>query len=161
MIEIKDNILKKEDADYIESVFKNNHFPYYLNPIVFDSNTKDYQMTHIFFDDNKITSDFFNILKPVLNYLKPKALVRIKTNLIHKSNKIEIHGYHKDFNYKNLKTAVYYVNTNNGFTIFKNNSKKVTSKKNKILIFDSIKEHSGTNCTDEPFRIAINFNYYV
>jgi shikimate 5-dehydrogenase len=98
MIEIKDNILKEEDADYIESVFKNNHFPYYLNPIVFDSNKKDYQMTHIFFDDNKITSDFFNILKPILNYLKPKALVRIKTNLIHKSNEIEIHGYHTDYN---------------------------------------------------------------
>jgi len=158
---VKDNIIKEEDADYIESFFTNFNFPYYLNSIVPPKNVKDYQMTHIFFDDNKITSDFFNILKPILNYLKPKALVRIKTNLIHKSEKLNIHGYHIDYNYKNLKTAVYYVNTNNGFTIFKKDNKKVNSKKNRIVMFDCNKEHSGTNCTDKPFRIAINFNYYV
>tara|TARA_S200000501_G_C20852990_1_gene756516 strand:+ start:1483 stop:1965 length:483 start_codon:yes stop_codon:yes gene_type:complete len=157
---VKDNILKKEDADYIESFLSGFYFPYYINQIVPPKNVKDYQMTHIFFDDNTIKSDFFNILKPILNYLKPKALVRIKTNLIYKSNTINIHGYHTDYNYKNLKTAIYYVNTNNGFTIFKKDSNKIISEKNKILIFDSSEEHSGTNCTDKPFRIAINFNYY-
>lgn len=158
---VKDNIIKEKDADYIESVFTNFNFPYYLNSIVFPQDKKDYQMTHIFFDENRITSDYFNILNPILNYLKPKALVRIKTNLIHKSEKLNIHGYHIDYNYKNLKTAVYYVNTNNGFTIFKKNNKKVNSKKNRIVMFDCNKEHSGTNCTDKPFRIAINFNYYA
>lgn len=158
---VKDNIIKKEDADYIESIFSGFYFPYFINQIVPPENTKDYQMTHIFYDNNKVTSDFFNILKPILDYIKPKALVRIKANLNHQQDNINIHGFHKDFDYKNLKTAVYYVNTNNGFTIFKNNEKKVISKKNKILIFDSIKEHSGTNCTDKPFRITINFNYYI
>jgi len=158
---VKDNIIKKEDADYIESIFSGFYFPYFINQIVPPENTKDYQMTHIFYDNNKVTSDFFNILKPILDYIKPKALVRIKANLNHQQDNINIHGFHKDFDYKNLKTAVYYVNTNNGFTIFKNNKKKVISKKNKILIFDSIEEHSGTNCTDKPFRITINFNYYI
>lgn len=157
---IKDNIIKKEDADYIESIFSGFYFPYFINQIVPPENVKDYQMTHIFFDENKVTSDFFNILKPILDYLKPKALVRIKANLNHQQENINIHGYHVDFDYKNLKTAVYYVNTNNGFTIFKKDSKKIISKKNKILIFDSEEEHSGTNCTDQPFRITINFNYY-
>tara|TARA_Y100000592_G_scaffold56378_1_gene88559 strand:- start:883 stop:1365 length:483 start_codon:yes stop_codon:yes gene_type:complete len=157
---VKDNIIKEEDANYIESFFTNFTFPYYLNPIVYPQDTEDYQMTHIFFDDYKVTSDFFNILNPILDYLKPKALVRIKTNLIYKSEKLNIHGYHIDYNYKNLKTAVYYVNTNDGFTIFQKDNKKVNSKKNRIVIFDSDNKHSGTNCTDKPFRIAINFNYY-
>ena len=158
---IKDNILKKEDADYIESFLTGTHFSWYLNKIVPPENIKDHQMTHIFFDNNRITSDFFNILNPILNYLNPKAIVRIKANLNHKENDINIHGYHTDFNYENLKTAIYYVNTNNGFTIFKKDGKKILSQKNKIVIFDSNEEHSGTNCTDKPFRLAINFNYYT
>ena len=158
---IKDNIIKEEDADYIESIFSGFYFPYFINQIVPPKNVKDYQMTHIFFDENKVTSDFFNILKPILDYLKPKALVRIKTNLNHQQENINIHGYHIDYNYKNLKTAVYYVNTNNGFTIFKKDNKKVNSKKNRIVIFNSDEQHSGTNCTDKPFRITINFNYYA
>jgi len=158
---IKDNIIKEEDADYIESFLTGVNFAWYLNLITPPKNIKDHQMTHIFFDDNRITSDFFYILNPILDYLNPKAIVRIKANLNHKENGINIHGYHTDFNYKNLKTAVYYVNTNNGFTIFKKDGKKILSQKNKIVIFDSNEEHSGTNCTDKPFRLAINFNYYT
>ena len=158
---VKDNIIKEEDADYIESIFSGFYFPYFINQIVPPENTKDYQMTHIFYDNNKVTSDFFNILKPILDYLKPKALVRIKANLNHQQENINIHGYHVDYKYENLKTAVYYVNTNNGFTIFKKDNKKIISQKNKILVFDSNKEHSGTNCTDKPFRITLNFNYYA
>ena len=51
---VKDNIIKEKDADYIESVFTNFNFPYYLNSIVFPQDKKDYQMTHIFFDENRI-----------------------------------------------------------------------------------------------------------
>ena len=99
--------------------------------------------------------------KTILDYLNTKAIVRIKANLNHKENDINIHGYHTDFNYENLKTAIYYVNTNNGFTIFKKDGKKILSQKNKIVIFDSNEQHSGTSCIDKPFRLAINFNYYV
>jgi len=126
---VKDNIIKKEDADYIESIFSGFYFPYFINQIVPPENTKDYQMTHIFYDNNKVTSDFFNMLKPILDYIKPKALVRIKANLNHQQDNINIHGFHKDFDYKNLKTAVYYVNTNNGFTIFKIMKKKSLVKR--------------------------------
>jgi len=158
---IKDNIIKEEDADYIESFLTGVNFAWYLNLITPPKNIKDHQMTHIFFDDNRITSDFFYILNPILDYLNPKAIVRIKANLNHKENDINIHGYHTDFNYENLKTAIYYVNTNNGFTIFKKDGKKILSQKNKIVIFDSNEQHSGTSCIDKPFRLAINFNYYV
>ena len=62
-------------------------------------------------------------------------------------------------NVKNCKVAIYYVNTNNGYTLFKNN-KKVMSEKNKLVIFDANTEHASTTCTNQDYRIVINFNYF-
>ena len=60
----------------------------------------------------------------------------------------------EDFNCKN---AIYYVNTNDGYTMIEN--KKVKSVGNRIVFFDNNLEHYGTNCTDEKTRIILNFNY--
>ena len=62
-------------------------------------------------------------------------------------------------NNKKLKTAIYYVNTNNGYTKFKKNNKKIISEKNKLIIFDNDLEHTGSTCTDDRLRVVINFNY--
>jgi hypothetical protein len=59
---------------------------------------------------------------------------------------------------KNSKTGIFYINTNNGYTKFKN-KKLIKSEENKLIFFDSSKEHTGTTCTDELFRIVINFVY--
>ena len=70
------------------------------------------------------------------------------------------HPLHIDNKLKNNMTAIYYVNTNNGYTRFKNEN-KIPSEQNKLIIFNTETEHSGTTCTDEPCRIVINFNYYT
>ena len=56
------------------------------------------------------------------------------------------------------KTGIFYINTCNGYTKFKN-GEKIKSEKNKYVEFDSILEHTGSSCTDEKRRIVINFNY--
>ena len=56
-------------------------------------------------------------------------------------------------------TAVFYVNTNNGYTIFES-GEKVSSVENRMVIFDSNILHTGTTCTDERVRCVLNFNYY-
>ena len=65
-------------------------------------------------------------------------------------------GYHIDT--LNKKTAILYVNTNNGGTKFKN-GKFVKSLENRVVVFDSNMEHTGVTCTNQQRRIVVNFNY--
>ena len=82
-------------------------------------------------------------------------------NLITKdTNKQHVSNLHVDYTIKNCKTAIYYMNTNNGFTYLKADKDiKVLCEENKIFIFDSKIEHASVSQTDENKRIVINFNY--
>ena len=55
-------------------------------------------------------------------------------------------------------TAIYYVNTNNGYTYFED-GQKVESVENRLVIMPSNLPHAGATCTDELRRVVINFNY--
>ena len=55
------------------------------------------------------------------------------------------HGFHHDVD--NCITAIYYVNTNNGKTVFENGM-EVDSVGNRLFVFDSNEEHTGTTSTD-------------
>jgi len=58
------------------------------------------------------------------------------------------------------KAAIYYLNTNNGYTLFKEGKKKINSVKNRMIFFDSDAYHLGTNSTDCKNRLVLNFNYF-
>ena len=65
--------------------------------------------------------------------------------------------YHHD--YDDMKTAVFYINTNNGYTEFENGV-RVNSVANRVCIFDSNLRHRGTTHTEgDNQRIVVNFNY--
>ena len=162
MIKVIKSFLKKEEAENIEQKFTSNEFPWFITKgIVNEGKDNDYQFNHIFYNNFRINSSLFNVLQPILNVLKPTSIIRIKANLVPKDSKITKHKIHTDVDstVKNCKVAVYYVNTNNGCTMFKNN-KKIISEKNKLVIFDGNTEHQSTTCTDKDYRIVINFNYF-
>ena len=50
------------------------------------------------------------------------------------------------------------MNDNNGYTVIK--GKKIESKKNRMLLFNSDINHCGTNSTNCRNRMVINFNYF-
>ena len=54
--------------------------------------------------------------------------------------------------------AIYYFNTNNGYTLFENGD-KVESIRNRLIMFKSNLRHTGTTCTDKPNRYVLNINY--
>ena len=83
---------------------------------------------------------------------------RVKANLTLKTSTPEKSLFHSD--YKDMKTAIFYINTNNGYTEFKNGV-IVNSVANRLCNFDSNLEHQGVTCTDEKRRVVINFNYEV
>jgi len=158
-MKVIDNFLKKEDYIVLKKFLMSNNFPWFFNhsKIKGSKDLFDFQFTHIFYGDNQINSNYFNCIELLLNKINPHALVRIKANLNVMSHKQIIYKKHKDQDFK-CKAAIYYVNTNDGYTLFKN--KKINSVENRIVLFNSDEEHSSTNTTDCKSRIVINFNYF-
>tara|TARA_Y100000817_G_scaffold300670_1_gene279923 strand:+ start:251 stop:901 length:651 start_codon:yes stop_codon:yes gene_type:complete len=120
------------------------------------------QFSHSFYSmgqgsTSKLFQDIDNIFKLKLSVYMWQ---RIKLNLLPRSDNIYVSGFHTDS--KTLlteeKTAIYYLNDCNGYTVFKDGS-YVQSKKNRIVIFPKHLLHSGTTCSDKSYRAVINFNY--
>ena len=172
------NFIEKEQLNVIKQTLEGPNFPWYLNyPITpntykLASNRlkfkneenkklylKDFQFTHAFYMNYNITSNaYFNILNPILKKLDAQALIRIKANLRPYMEKPHQTGWHIDNETPGAKTAIFYVNTNNGYTLFKN-KKIIKAEENKIVVFDSELQHCGVSSTDTKCRMVINFNY--
>ena len=163
-MKVFDNYLNQGSFNYISKILSSNNFPwFYINSKSSNDDVNDtvfnYQFFHVFYYNSEINSPFFNIMTPIIEKIgisEPKKLIRIKANLNPPSNDLVEYAMHKDQEYF-CKVAIYYVNTNNGYTTF--GDKRVESKANRIVFFDSNESHAGTNSTDCKNRMVINFNY--
>jgi len=162
MLIIRDNFLNKIEFNNLKKLLLCNSFPWYLNKI--DPVVKDHQLTHIFFIEDKINSDFYKDIQNIINKINPLKIIRIKVNLLWKDSSIKYHAYHSDYPtdtlINDMYTGIYYINTNNGCTKFKN-GKKIKSIENRMLIFPYYMKHTGSTCTDKEMRIVINFNFII
>ena len=136
---------------------------YIVYPYEDGYNEKDYQFTHILFDkrSNGQESNHYPLVRDtVFRYLGINECYRIKMNLNPRTLFNKSGGWHVDFEavpeIKN--TAVYYLNTCNGYTKFKKGG-KVKSVANRMVIFDSKLYHQGYTCTDQKRRVVMNFNW--
>lgn len=161
-IKVIDNFLNDQDFDRVRSMLSGPLFPwYYSSKVSGAEKDKEFQFCHMFYEKCQGRSDSLNLLNPILYLLKPTALVRIKANLLLQTSTPITHDYHADFDWKHKWwSAIFYVNTNNGKTLFKNIDKEIDSKANRMIIFDGRLEHTGTTCTDKKQRIVVNFNYF-
>jgi hypothetical protein len=162
MVKIIDNYLATEDSLRLKSMLEGSNFPWFFQPdkIHFKNNDNDLfnnHFYHTFYNDYKVNSDFYHHLYPLIDKLKPLSLVRIKANLTPITQKLVEYKPHWDQDFK-CKVGVYYVNDNNGYTVIE--GKKIKSKSNRMVLFDSKIKHSGTNSTDCKNRMVINFNYF-
>ena len=157
--EIINNFLENNKFLNFKNLLTSYHFPWFISKGIIYPDDSDYQFVHIFYIRNNITSNFFEHLLPIIEQLKTRSLIRIKANLMPKNDKIIEHEYHCDFNYPDSKTAILYINNNNGYTKFKDGFIS-NSEENKMIIFNSNEEHTGTTCTDSDYRIVININYF-
>jgi hypothetical protein len=173
-MQIIDNFL---DQDYFnelkELMIVSRTFPwYYNNGVVRDNEYDNYQFTHVFYANAEPLSSFYKNIKPCAVKLNAISLIRIKANLIPQRDKIIEHGFHIDVaeagdnslpgnlkHVKNIKTAILYMNTNNGYTLFEDGT-KVNSIENRMVVFDCATKHTGTTCTDEKLRVVVNFNFF-
>jgi len=168
MFEIIDNFLDKESFLKLQhAILSSRLFPWYFQDgkdLEYtdkrnDQDLNQYQLTHLLYDKYKPASVGFSLVEPLLNKLKVKSLIRIKINLILYSPKFYEGYFHTDTEDNSL-TAIYYLNDNNGYTRFEKDNKKVESKENRIVIFDSQMKHRGTNTTNKKKRVVLNINYF-
>lgn len=152
------NFLKKEEFNLIKNVIIGNNFPYFFSNEVADKkDNKNFYFYHILYDDNLPKSNYFSLIKPLINKLNTLSIIRAKVNCFPKSEKLIKYNKHVDFNFSH-KGAIYYLNTCDGGTYI--GDKFIPSIENQILLFDSSILHQSTNCTDQKCRFNININYF-
>ena len=129
----------------------------------------NFMLTHKFYDKYKPQSElFFKYIDPLLTHIKVRSLIRVRANLTMRTEKIIKHGFHIDYQAivdgefqetNNCFSSILYLNTNDGYTEFENGT-RVESIENRLVTFPISYKHTGTTCTDKPFRSVINFNYF-
>ena len=159
-VKIQDNFLPKEVFDSIKNTMIGVNFDWYYSNAITDEklDRKEFQFVHMFYHCGKPRASYV-VIEPLIQKIMPFCLVRAKANLLTVTKEIVTYDFHKDFLRDNLTTAVFYINTCNGYTLFKDGT-KVQSVENRLVSFDSGLEHTGTSCTDENIRVVINLNYF-
>jgi len=176
-IEIFDNFLSHFTHQRIsETLLDNRNFPYYYHSYVVlktDDEINDVDQVlfgHGLYNDREIKSHYFHTIGlPFIDKLEIDEgnLLRIKINMNLNHGKHVFSDYHVDYSHSiineedkpfNFKTAIYYVNTNNGYTEFET-GEKVESVANRLVVFDGTIKHRGVTQTDTKCRSVININY--
>ena len=168
-LSIYDDFLTPEEFQSVKEVLLGGNFPWFLHKVVppnspeyfipKNSEKYNFQFSHGFYANQRPHSEHFPLVQPILSKLNPLAILRIKANLTIRTPEIIEQGYHTDYE-SDIKciTGVFYVNTTDGYTKFKT-GEVVNSVENRLVLFDSRTEHTGTTCTDSDVRCVINFNF--
>lgn len=168
MTQVIDNFLDEEDFKSIQDYLMGSDISWLKSPVLREGSLHppdledmrdNIQFWHPFYMDDEPTHDDVNVLRPIIKKLDVKALLRIKANITMRTPKIIEHGYHTDYPFGGFKTAIFYINTNDGYTQIKD-GRRVESVENRLLEFSGELLHTGTTCTDQQCRVVINFDYF-
>lgn len=168
MTQVIDNFLDEEDFKSIQDYLMGSDISWLKSPVLREGSLHppdledmrdNIQFWHPFYMDDEPTHDDVNVLRPIIKKLDVKALLRIKANITMRTPEIIEHGYHTDYPFGGFKTAIFYINTNDGYTQIKN-GRRVESVENRLLEFSGELLHTGTTCTDQQCRVVINFDYF-
>ena len=157
-MKIIDNFLPEEEFKSIQSFLRGGEFRWFYSEGAVEPDDGQFHMTHMFFQPQVgSNSEHLPIWNTFMNKVEAKKCERIKANLTFKTPTIEPASFHYD--YPDMKTAIFYINNNNGYTEFESGV-RVSSVANRVCIFDSNLKHRGTTHTEgDQQRIVVNFNY--
>ena len=170
MVEIKDNFLDEYEFDKLEKVMMYPYLPWYYQDRIVSEDEDGYQFMfcHLFYQTPQGASSDYMLphLESTIDIVSPLSLYRIKANLLTRTKTIVKNTMHQDMHgmsdrvKKQWTTGLFYMNTNNGYTEFKDGT-IVESVANRFCSFPADTFHRGTSCTDQNIRVVINFNYFA
>ena len=179
MFKIIDNYLGKEQNVKMKEYMLDRKFPWSITGKVgipdldgFKLSPLNNQVCHYFIDKNTVTSDHLSVIQKITNEFKAKKILRVKANCELGTSEAYKSDFHWDQTIKgpstgyvdlpmhNITNAIYYLNTCNGYTEFKDGT-KVESVSDRLLIFSNNMLHRGVSQTDCMYRIVINFNIEI
>lgn len=158
---IKDDFLDKEYYQHLKREMSGHNFPWlYQSEVAAQGENKDdhFYFIHRIYDSNNAISTFCSSLEDLFQVLDVKALLRVRVLLYVNQGKMIIHDDHTDYPYSH-KTALLYVNTNNGSTGFDDGT-RVDSVENRVVLFDGSNPHNSSTCTDQKVRVVLSVNYF-
>ena len=157
-LRVIDNFLPSYQFKEILNIImgKDSSFPWYWSDQICYEGDPFYQFYHLFYNEKTGESKSYSLLNIFNSKLQIRRIRRVAASLTSRTVFNRKTGYHID--YPDIRTAIFYLNTNNGCTKFKGHG-KVKSVENRIVIFDSNLKHQAVTCTDEKRRVVINFNY--
>ena len=172
--EILDNFLPNDQFETLQKFILSKKFPWHFNEYIHPTVEEifNFQFVHMFYSDLESPpfplSQYQKKVSPIVDILDPLKLNRIKANLIPITPEIIKDQFHTDVGAPSVRhvseymkkwtTAIFYINTNNGYTELEDGT-IIESIANRLVKFPANTNHRGTSCTDQRVRVVINFNY--
>lgn len=163
MIDVVDDFLPDREASVLEDLMINSgRFPWFVSQgdpdgVYAGERLHNFKFTHVWFSHYEWVDDPV-LVKPMLERLSASSIVRVKANLQTFAPSSQMGEWHSDECDPYAWTAVYYVNTCNGYTEFRDGS-VVDSRRGRLVRFPNMLEHRSVSATDANVRAVINFNY--
>ena len=161
-MKVIDDFLPQDQFNLLQQYFLSPDFTWNVNDSIAGKKQgiDQYQFVHTFYDISKpALHNFSPFLTPLFNKLNAQYIFRVKANLRPRTTQGVLSDYHTDMDL-NQQTAIFYLNTNNGYTKFQDNTlEDVPSVANRLLTFYGGLKHCGSSCTDSNYRILLNINY--
>jgi hypothetical protein len=181
---VYDDFFSKEDFKLFEKeIVQNGNFPWYLisdktvhndhNVVNIPNIIECLQFNHILLEEykQKANSSYYRLFEEKIPYILKKLnlkniqIIRAKLNLQTQitNNQPNLHNTpHRDSNFRH-NVFMLYLNDSDGDTIiFDENfkiKKRITPKKNRVVIFDGITYHTGCHPCKNDKRIVLNVNF--
>lgn len=156
---VTEGLMPIEQFTEIQTTLSGHLFPWFFNGYVaYEKDNSDFYFTHTMYENHTENSNWFNLTRPLLEIIKPKALIRIRALQYIGRDKLVEHAKHADFDYSH-HTCVFYLNTNDGFTRLHDGT-CVQSVENRAVFFDGSLQHNSTNCTSARRRLVLTVNYF-
>lgn len=160
-----DDFLPREDFLRLRSALEAPSFPWSRSRILSPrtstlEESRNRQLVHGFVLNRHgiaYRSPSFQLLAPVLALLAPAEWIKVKANLTPRREAHIEYGLHVDTRRPGASTAILYLNTNNGYTVFED-GERVASVANRLVLFEAARRHTGASCTDAPYRLVLNLN---
>ena len=143
-----DDVLPSEEFTQIKEAIMHDQFDWQFRKGIRDYKDPACQFVHTFHIQGMqaTTQERFSLMYPILNFIQPAGILRIKANLNQKTAEHYETGLHVDVMVPGSLTAIFYINTNNGYTYFED-GQKIESIENRMVMFPSNIPVSYTHLT--------------